>query len=59
MYDDFIQTDEYNLLEKSEKRMWTKKKFIDTLSKNINFKGDFKERTSGAKVERDYAVGFY
>ena len=44
MYDDFIQTDEYNLLERAEKRMWTKKKFIDTLTKNINFKGDFKEK---------------
>ncbi len=44
MYDEFIQTDEYNLLEKAEKKMWSKKKFIDTLSKNINFKGDFKER---------------
>jgi hypothetical protein len=44
MYDDFIQTDEWNLLEKAEKRMWTKKKFIDTLTKNINFKGDFKDK---------------
>jgi len=44
MYEEFIQTDEWNLLEKAEKRMWSKKKFIDTLTKNINFKGDFKDK---------------
>ena len=52
MYEEFIQTDEYNLLERAEKRMWTKKKFIDTLTKNINFKGDFKERVRTKSGER-------
>ena len=44
MYNEFVKTEAWVLLSKKEKRIWNKRNFINALSENINFRGDFKER---------------
>lgn len=44
MYTQFRQTEEFCDMTKEERRKWSKKKFAESVKKNINFVGDFRER---------------
>jgi len=46
MYNEFVKTEAWVLLSKKEKRIWNKRNFINALSENFNFRGDFKERVN-------------
>ena len=44
MYAQFRETEEFYDMTKEEKRQWSKKNFAESIKKNINFMGDFRER---------------
>jgi len=51
MYTQFRDTEEFCDMTKEEKRKWSKKNFGESIQKNINFMGDFRER-----IKRDGAT---